>query len=96
MRTMMEGQEPRDEPVRDELPMDPYYVIARQYDDNVGRGLNYVGYSLEAIQHHLMVTPSAGAPTHYSYIPTWEERWAEYRGSMGVSGAGDQDDEDEQ
>lgn len=95
MRTMMEGQEPRDEPVRDELPMDPYYVIARQYDDNVGRGLNYVGYSLEAIQHHLMVTPSAGAPTHYSYIPTWEERWAEYRGGASNSGAGDGDDEDE-
>lgn len=75
--------------------MDPYHVMARCYDDNVGRGLNYVGYSLESIMHHLAITPSTRAPYHYSYIPTWEECWDDHRGGAGTSGAGYKDEEEE-
>ncbi|CAH1437955.1 unnamed protein product [Lactuca virosa] len=57
VRPMMEGQEPRDEPMRDEIHMDPYHIMSRQYDDDVGRGLNFTGYSLEAIMHHLVILP---------------------------------------
>lgn len=45
--------------MRFELPMDPYHVTATQYDDDVGRELSYVGYNLELIMDHLVITPSA-------------------------------------
>lgn len=96
MRPKVEEEEPiRDEPMIDELPMDPYHVMARRYDDDVGRGLNYVGYSLEGIMCHLAIIPSVRMPDRYTYIPTWEESWANNHGGAGISGAGDRDDEEE-
>ena len=79
----------------DEIFMDPYHVMARRYNDDVGRGLNYVGYSLEAIMHHLAITPSVGVPDHYTYIPIWGERWTKHIGSADTSEAGDGDDDEE-
>ncbi|CAI9281575.1 unnamed protein product [Lactuca saligna] len=40
--------------------------------------------------------PPSGAPSHYTYIPYWEEHWAENRGGMGTSGARDGDDKEEE
>lgn len=52
-------------------------MMARQYQDDVGRGLNFVGYSLEAIMHNMELVPPVGALSHFIYIPNWEERWGE-------------------
>lgn len=46
----------------DELLIDLYHVITRRYDDDVGNEVNYMGYSLEAIMCHLVITPSIGEP----------------------------------
>lgn len=73
--------------------MDPYHVMTRQYDNDVGRGLNYMGYIFEVIMHHLAITPSAKAPPHYIYIPSLEEQWVEHRGGIGTSGVGGEDDD---
>ncbi|CAI9268293.1 unnamed protein product [Lactuca saligna] len=62
-----------------EIPMDPYNVILRQYQDYLGRYLNFVGYSLETIMNNMELGPPAGAPTHFTYIPIWEEHSGEER-----------------
>lgn len=92
MRPLMEG----DGRMRDELHMEPYHVMARKYDDDVGRAMRFVGYTCEAIMDHLAITPSDGAPPHYTYIPSWEERWAEHKGGVGTSRAGDGNDDEEE
>ncbi|CAI9288735.1 unnamed protein product [Lactuca saligna] len=42
MSPRVEDQDPRDTHVGDELPMDPYHVITRKYDDDTGRGMNFI------------------------------------------------------
>ncbi|CAH1437137.1 unnamed protein product [Lactuca virosa] len=41
VRPKVEDQEPRDPPIGYVLRMDPYHVMARQYDDDIGRGLTF-------------------------------------------------------
>lgn len=53
--------------------MDPYNVMARQYQDDLGRGLNFVGYSFETTVQNMAIVPPAGAPSHFTCIPSWEE-----------------------
>lgn len=60
------------------------------------RGMDYVRYNLEVIMHHLAITPSAGAPPNYTHKPSKDEHWADHRGCVGTSGAGDGDDEEEE
>ncbi|CAH1443766.1 unnamed protein product [Lactuca virosa] len=62
VRPRVEDRDPRDAYVGDELPMDPFHVMAKQYGDDVGRGLNFMEYRFEAIMHQLPITPSVGAP----------------------------------
>ena len=70
----------------DGLPMDPYHVMAIQYDDDIGRDLNFLGYSMEVMMHHLAISPQDGAAAHYTYIPTWDKHWAERDGRADPSG----------
>lgn len=73
MQPRVVAQEPRDAPMRDKLPMDPYHMISQQYDDDFLHGLNFLGYSMEATGHHLSLASPDGAPANYTYISTWEE-----------------------
>lgn len=69
--------------------MDPYNVIARQYQYDLGRGLNFVSYSLETIMHNMALVSQVGAPLHFTYIQNWEECWAEQGGGFGTIRAQD-------
>lgn len=83
MTPRVEDQEPKGAPMSNRLSTDPYHVIAQEYDNNIGQGLNFLGYSMEDM-------------IHYIYIPSWEEKLDECGGGTGMSGANqDGDDKDD-
>lgn len=76
------GREPEaDEPpiVRtdDELPMDPYSIARRRFDDNLARSANYTNMSLDHFMEKMLVTRPTHFPPIYPYAPSWEEMWRE-------------------
>lgn len=48
-------EEPTVIPTDDELPMDPYNVALRCYQDNLGRGVNYTNMHLDILTQHLNI-----------------------------------------
>ena len=91
----VDDRAPRGAHVDYEIPMDLYHVMSRQYIDDLGWSMNFIGYSMETMMHHLQLIPLSGVPPHYTYIPSWGERLAEHPGGVGASGVSDEDDEDE-
>ncbi|CAI9260282.1 unnamed protein product [Lactuca saligna] len=67
MKVRVKEMNPRDGHVDDKLPMYPYHIMARQYNNDLSRVMNYLGFSIEAMMHHLSITPLDGAPPHYTY-----------------------------
>lgn len=57
VRLMVEDRDPRNANMCDGLSLDPYHLMARQYDDDIGRGFNFLGYSMKAIMHHMSIVP---------------------------------------
>ncbi|CAH1421303.1 unnamed protein product [Lactuca virosa] len=74
VRLRVDDQGPRDVLMGDGLSMDPYHVMSLLYDDDIGRGLKFLGYWMEAMMHRLSIALPVGASVYDSYIPTWEER----------------------
>ena len=61
-------------PVDDELPMQPYNVELRAYQDDIGRSLNYHHMTVAHMMHHMNIPRMNDVPD-YPYIRSWEERW---------------------
>ncbi|CAI9279552.1 unnamed protein product [Lactuca saligna] len=80
MRLRVDNQDPIDATVGDELPIHPYHVMAWKYDYDIGRGLKFVVYSMEAMMHHMLIVPMVGALAHYTYIPTGKEQQDKHGG----------------
>ena len=63
-------QDPPVIPVDEELPMDWYNVELRRYQDDIGRGVNFVNESFACLFKQMHFTPRPGFP----YISSWDER----------------------
>ncbi|CAI9279554.1 unnamed protein product [Lactuca saligna] len=87
MRLRVDNQDPIDATVGDELPIHPYHVMAWKYDYDIGRGLKFVVYSMEAMMHHMLIVPMVGALAHYTYIPTGKEQQDKHGGGINMSGS---------
>ena len=54
-------------PVEYELPMDPYKVELRAYQDDIGHSLNYHHMNLAHMMHHMRIPRMDGAPDYPLY-----------------------------
>ncbi|CAI9298314.1 unnamed protein product [Lactuca saligna] len=91
-----EEDEPAVAPTDEELPMDPYRISRRRFDDNLERSANYTNMSLDHLIEKMHVTRPAHVPPAYPYMSSWEELWREQRGGAGGSGGGGDDGDDEE
>lgn len=60
-------------PVEDKLPIDPYNLELRAYQDDIGRRLNHTNMNLEHMMSHMNIPCNESFPD-YPYIRNWEER----------------------
>ncbi|CAI9276595.1 unnamed protein product [Lactuca saligna] len=84
-------EEPPVIPTEDELPMDPYNVALRCYQDNIGRGVNYTNMHLDLMIQNLNIQCQSESLVLCLYIPTWDEHWTEQHGGSDRSGGGNDD-----
>ncbi|CAI9294947.1 unnamed protein product [Lactuca saligna] len=73
-------------PTEDELPMNPYNVAMRRYQDNLGRGINYTNMHLDLMIQHMNIQRPSEYPVSYPYILAWDELWVEQHGGADGSG----------
>lgn len=73
-------------PVEDELPMDPYNMELRSYQDDIGHGSNLTNITLEYMMSHMNIPCNDSFPD-YPHIRTWEDRWSTRQSGAGGSGA---------
>lgn len=91
-----EGDESPVVPTEDEIPMDPYSVVERRFDDNLAPSGNYANMTLDYVMQQLHFSRPYHFPESYPHVPSWEELWREQQGGVGGSGGGNgnRDDED--
>ncbi|CAH1427605.1 unnamed protein product [Lactuca virosa] len=88
-----EGEEPPVVPEVDEMPMDPYSVARRRFEDNLARSGNYTKMGIDYLMEQLHFPRLAHFPPTYPYEPTWDKLWKEQQGGAGGSGDGGDDEE---
>lgn len=79
--------------VEDEMPMDLYNRAMRQYQDNIGKGLNYQNMHTDLLFRHMQISRPYGYPTYYPYISNWNELWGSMQGGAVGSGARGEDED---
>lgn len=56
--------------------------------------MNYMGIHIDIMMQHLAINLPSDYPSQYTYIPTWDDLWAEHQsGVSGSGGGGDRDDQ---
>ena len=84
-------QDPPVIPVEEELPMDWYNVEMRRYQDDIGWGVNFVNESFTCLFEQMHSTPRPRFP----YISSWDESVQARGNQVSGSGAGGDEDEEE-
>lgn len=82
-------------PMEDGLPMDPYNIELRAYQDDISRSLSLNHMTHEYIMSHMNIPRNDSFP-NYPYIRNRDERWRARQGGAGGSGTKGGDDEDEE
>lgn len=54
--------------VEDEMPIDLYNRAMSQYQDNIGKGLNYQNMHTDLLFRYMQISRPYGYPTYYPYI----------------------------
>lgn len=96
-RRVRPRQEPMQEyppfiPIHDELPMDPYNVELRAFQDEFVRSMNYGHRNFAHMMNHLNI-PRMDDEPDYPYVGSWNERWNARKGGAGGSGLGGEESE---
>ena len=81
-------------PINDELPMDPYNVEQRAFQDDLASNLNYGHRNLAHMMSHLNIPRMENEP-EYPYVRSWSDRWSMRQSGAGGSGLGEEESEDE-
>lgn len=75
-------------PEEDEMPMDPYSVARRRYEDYMSSVATYSSVSLDHLISFMCVSRPEHFPSAYPHVPTWGEILREQLGGAGGSGGG--------
>ncbi|CAI9288107.1 unnamed protein product [Lactuca saligna] len=69
----LDKDEPPVIPTEDELPMVPYSVASRRFQDNLTRSANYTNMSLDYMMEKMHFPRPSHFLVSYPYVPSWEE-----------------------
>lgn len=65
------------------MPIDPYKLTMRQFQNNLSRGVNHTNMTLEFMMLQMNLHQHYTHPA-YPYIPSWEDLWRDKEEPEGV------------